>query len=234
MHQHISPLAIDEDHAVIEKIRNGDVALFEILIRRYNSVLYKIARSYGFNHQDAEDLMQDTHVIAYTALRKFEYRSSYKTWVSRIMINKCLYKFKYGYFKNEKPSAAVQQPEVRPMHMKAKENQTEHVVMNRELALVLEKSLQNIPVLYRSVFVLREVEGFSVAETADLLNITPINVKVRLNRAKALLQKEIELFYTHRDLYSFNLVYCDAIVHNVFEKINRLAKENNSASFPEL
>src|SRR5215203_2801817 len=174
MHNHTAHLEVDKDASIIEKILNGDMALFEILIRRYNSVLYKIARSYGFNHPDAEDLMQDTHVIAYTQLRKFEQRASYKTWISRIMVNKCLYKLKYGYLKNERPSADMQGSDVRPMHMKGKENQTEHVVMNRELTIVLEKSLQNIPVLYRTVFVLREIEGFSVAETAELLNITSI------------------------------------------------------------
>jgi len=105
------------------------------------------------------------------------------------------------------------------MYGKSKENQTEDVLLNRELALILEKSLQGIPVIYRTVFVLREVEGFSIAETAELLYITPVNVKVRLNRAKALLQKQIEQFYSSADLYSFNLVYCDAIVQKAFEKI---------------
>ncbi|MBD0332943.1 MAG: sigma-70 family RNA polymerase sigma factor, partial [Chitinophagaceae bacterium] len=210
MHNLINHIEVNKDESIIEKILNGDTALFEILIRRYNPVLYKIARSYGFNHQDAEDLMQDTHVIAYTELPKFEQRASYKTWISRIMINKCLYKLKYGYFRKERPIGEMQGSDIHPLHMKGKENQTEHVVMNRELTIVLEKSLQNIPLTYRTVFVLREIEGFSVAETAELMNITPINVKVRLNRAKALLQKEIAHFYTQIDLYSFNLIYCDA------------------------
>ena len=92
-------------------------------------------------------------------------------------------------------------------------------MLNRELSMVLEKSIQNIPVMYRTVFLLREVEGFSVAETSDLLNITATNVKVRLNRAKRLLQKEIEQVYSQADLFSFNLVYCDKLVQRVFEKI---------------
>src|SRR5919112_1985643 len=92
---------IFSDSVVIEKVINGDVAMFEMLIRRYNSVLYKIGRIYGFNHQDTEDLMQDTHVAAYMQLKNFQQRSSYKTWISKIMLNKCLYKLKYGYFKKE-------------------------------------------------------------------------------------------------------------------------------------
>lgn len=216
-------VAVNSDLSVINKILKGEISLFEILIRRYNSVLYKIARSYGFNHQDAEDLMQDTHISAYTSLQKFEGRSSYKTWISKIMVNKCLYKLKYGYFKNEVPSETVVEPNYQPMYVSTKENQTENVLLNHELASVLEKSLQSIPAMYRTVFLLREVEGFSVAETAELLEITPVNVKVRLNRAKTLLQKQVEQFYFRTEIYSFNLIYCDAIVHKVFERINEIA-----------
>ena len=221
-----SVLATDE--FIIEKILWGELSLLEILIRRYNPVLYRIARGYGFNHQDAEDLMQDAHVIAYTQLAKFEGRSSYKTWISRIMINKCLYKLKYGYYKNEFPSEHIQDTNSQPMNVQANENQTEHVLSNRELTTVLEKSIQNIPGIYRTVFILREVEGFSVAETADLLDITAVNVKVRLNRAKTLLQKEIEQFYSRSEVYSFNLIYCDRIVNGVFEKINEIKNGEHS------
>jgi RNA polymerase sigma-70 factor (ECF subfamily) len=218
---------VNSDDIVIEKILGGDIALFEVLIRRYNSVLYRIARSHGFNHQDAQDLMQDTHVIAYTQLSKFEGRASYKTWISRIMINKCLYKLKYGYFKNEFPSELVHGLNTDSMPEKAQANQTENTLLNRELSTVLEKSIQNIPVMYRTVFILREVEGFSVFETAELLDITSTNVKVRLNRAKALLRSEIEGFYTRTELFSFNLIYCDAMVYRVFDKINSLKGDGN-------
>lgn len=221
MHQPASAIEQYSDAAVIEKIVAGEMALFEVLIRRYNPVLYKIARSYSFNHQDAEDLLQETHLAAYLALKKFEGRSTYKTWISRIMVNKCLYKLRYGYYRNEFPAAEGPGEEA-PLPATRKETPPEAVLLNRELSVVLEKSLQNIPVNYRTAFVLREVEGFSVAETAELLDITPVNVKVRVNRAKALLQKQIEQFYSRADLFPFHLVYCDGIVHRVFAGI-RLA-----------
>ena len=202
------------DESVIQKILEGDTAVFEILIRRYNTVIYRIGRMYGFNHHDTEDLMQDTHVSAYTQLASFEHRASYKTWISRIMINKCIYKLKYGYFKNEIPGEQVYESNSATI-------QTEQNMLNRELSSVLEKSLESIPVIYRSVFVLREVQGFSVAETAELLGITPVNVKVRLNRAKSLLQKQLEQFYTANEIYSFNLIYCDTIVKRVFDEISK-------------
>ncbi|HEU4632710.1 MAG TPA: sigma factor-like helix-turn-helix DNA-binding protein, partial [Flavisolibacter sp.] len=150
-----------------------------------------------------------------------------------IMINRCLYKLKYGYFKNEMPGLLNPDATIEPMYMNAANNQTEQVVVNRELAVVLEKSLQAIPLMYRTVFVLRVIEGFSVAETAELLGITDVNVKVRLNRAKALLQRQIEQFYTNAELYSFNLIYCDSLVARVFEKINALHNQGCKSIAPE-
>ena len=207
------------DEAVIDRVLDGELSLFSVLVKRYNPVLYKIARSHGFGHHDAEDLMQDTHVTAYTQLHQFEKRAAYKTWISRIMINRCLYKLKYGYFKNEVPRAHLTQHNDEPMPRNPLPNLTEDAVANRELAAVLEKSLQEIPLMYRMVFVLRITEGFSVAETAELLGITPINVKVRLSRAKALLQKRLEQFYSQSELYAFNLVYCDPLVERVMLRL---------------
>jgi RNA polymerase sigma factor (sigma-70 family) len=212
---------------IIQKIINGEPALFELLIRRYNPVLYKIARTYGFNHQDAEDLMQDTHVAAYTNLAKFEAKAAYKTWLSRIMINKCLYKLTYGYTGKEHPASHIIQENTEPMFEHNQNQAIETNLLKKEFSVILEKSLQKIPLTYRSVFILRAVEEFSIAETAALLNITPINVKVRLNRAKSMLQKELEAYYPSSDLYSFNLVYCDQMVKRVFEKITENANNNH-------
>jgi RNA polymerase sigma-70 factor (ECF subfamily) len=211
---------VSTDAEIIQKILNGEGPLFEILIRRYNSVLYKIARSYGFNHQDAQDLMQEAHLAAYMQLKKFEHRSLYKTWLSKIIINKCLYKMRYGYFKNEHPASSLIDETAQPMLTQV--SQSENEVTKRELGKVIEHSLQLLPVTYRTVFILREVEGFNIAETSELLQISPVNVKVRLNRAKAMLQKELEQVYSSAELYEFNLVYCDKIVKEVFNKINTL------------
>jgi len=209
-------LNIRTEEEIINKIKAGEKILFEILIRRYNPVLYKIARAYNYNHHDAEDLMQEAHIAAYLNLKNFEQRSSYKTWLCRIMVNKCIYRSSYGYFKNEIPNSEIVNTE--PMKS-SNYNATERSIGNRELAKVLEQSVQQLPEIYRTVFILREIEGFSVLETAELLNITETNVKVRINRAKTLLQKQLENFYSSSDLYEFNLKYCDSIVNNVFLRI---------------
>ena len=212
-------LITNTEEEIIQKILNGEMALFEVLIRRYNSILYKIARSYDFDHEAAKDLLQDTHIAAYQNLKNFEGRSSYKTWIAKIMVNKCLYKLSYGSGKYE--TSQIVDENSQPM-FSSKKQSTEAKVLNRELSNILEKSLEKIPVHYRTVFILREAEGLSIAETAEMLNITPVNVKVRLNRAKTLLQKELEKYYTTTQLYDFNLIYCDSVVKNVFDAIGKL------------
>ena len=205
---------------IIKKIVNGEIALFEVLVRRYNPVLYKIARSFGFNHQDTEDLVQETHVTAYTDLKNFEHRATYKTWISKIIIHKCVHTLKSGYFKHEKLHEDIIDENLEPVPSTKDSQGTESTIINRELSKVLESSLQYLPVSYRTVFILREIEGFNVAETAELLNISSINVKVRLNRAKVMLRQQLEKFYSYTDIYDFNLNICDNILEGVFQKIS--------------
>jgi RNA polymerase sigma factor (sigma-70 family) len=206
-----------EDEAIIPKILDGEVALFEVLIRRYNPLLYKIARNYGLNHEDAEDTMQETYVAAYTQLKNFRHEASFKTWISRIQVHKCYHKLNYGAAKYESQSGELMTENASPVHPTGQD--TEKTVANKELGRILERSLQHLPLPYRTVFLLREIEGFSVAETAELLDISPVNVKVRANRARAMLQKELEQFYSSAELYEFHLDYCDKMVKRVFEII---------------
>src|ERR1700712_3474806 len=80
------------DAEVIEQVLSGNTLLFEILIRRYNPILYKTGRGYGYNHHDTEDLMQETFINCFRALSKFENRSLFKTWIIKIMLNQCYHK----------------------------------------------------------------------------------------------------------------------------------------------
>ncbi|HEY5392717.1 MAG TPA: sigma-70 family RNA polymerase sigma factor, partial [Hanamia sp.] len=77
------------DLEIIQRINEGDIKLFEILIRRYDPFLYRIGRTYRYNHEDTEDLMQDAYINAYCNLKKFQNRSSFKTWLTRIILNVC-------------------------------------------------------------------------------------------------------------------------------------------------
>jgi RNA polymerase sigma-70 factor (ECF subfamily) len=205
------------DVEVISEILSGKKALYEILIRRNNPYLYKIGRSYGYNHEDTEDLMQETYINAFYALNKFENRSQFKTWITRIMINNCHQKkLKHSY---QKEILAAQFINQNNTAMFQTETNTHKTILNKELGHVMENALQQIPETYRVVFALRELTGLSVSETAELLDISQTNVKARLSRAKNLLKNEIEKMYTADDIYEFNLIYCDRIVERVMTAI---------------
>lgn len=210
------------DTQVISEVVFGNTGMFEIIIRRYNSILYKTGRAYGYNHHDTEDLMQETYINAYQALAKFENRSSFKTWLVRIMLNLCYHKSQKHSHQNEKVMDVSSHSEAG--HISNKSNNTDviEMVMKKELKNVIEDSLSKISEEYRMTFALRELAGLSVNDTAELMNTTKSNVKVRLNRAKVMLRKEIEKTYSSEDLYEFNLIYCDRIVDNVLHKISFL------------
>ncbi|MBS1644666.1 MAG: sigma-70 family RNA polymerase sigma factor [Bacteroidetes bacterium] len=205
---------------IIRCVLAGERSLYEIIVRRFNPVLYKIGRSYNYNHEDTQDLMQDTYVDAFKNLEQFENRANFKTWLIRIMLNNCYRHRQKFSFKNE--YSTEQLPEnFNPMFSNSA-NEGNKQIHNRELGQIIEESLAKIPEDYRLVFSLRQVNGFNVAETAALLNISETNVKVRLNRAKAQLRAEIERSYSAAELFEFNLVYCNALTERVMKKIGEL------------
>lgn len=205
------------DKELIDKILNKETAIFELIIRRYNPYLYRIGRMYNFNHEDTQDLMQEVYIEVFTHLEQFEGRSSFRTWISKIMLNRCYRKTQKWYSKHME-SIEQNNQVIENLH----NTETSKLVMNRELNSVIEKSLLNIPEEYRTAFTLREVTGLSVQETAEVLEISENNVKVRVNRAKAYLRKEIEKFYVKEDIFEFNLIYCDAMVWRVMNKIKEI------------
>ena len=210
------------DLEIIGRINEGDIRLFEIIIRRYDPFLYRIGRTYRYNHEDTEDLMQDAYINAYSHLKKFENRASFKTWLTRIMLNVCYQKKHKMSFKNEIQEEDIQNEKSDILFHHSSNN--EKIAMNKELGRIIENAVHEIPEDYRIVFTLRELNGLSVAETSEVLSITESNVKVRLNRAKGMLQKEIKKIYSPEEIFEFNLIYCDTMVNRVMAKIYELKK----------
>jgi RNA polymerase sigma-70 factor (ECF subfamily) len=205
---------------LIQKIVEGEIKLYEIVIQRFNSYLYKVGRSYSFNHEDTQDLMQDTYIDAFVNLPKFESRSTFKTWIIKIMLNNCFRKRQRWSSKNIFTTEINEKST--PMFSNNQHIDTNKAVINGELNDVIENALLQIPIDYRMTFILREVNGLNIAETADTLNISETNVKVRLNRAKAMLRKEVEKSYSAEDIFEFNLIHCGAMVENVMTKLKYL------------
>ena len=204
---------------IIQRIAGGEKSLYEIIVRRFNAYLYKVGRSYNYSHEDTQDLMQETFIDAYKNLSAFEGRSGFGTWIIRIMLNNCYRKKQKAGFKNEIMQDVSENS--KPMFTRSN-NDTDKMVQSRELGHIIENTLAKIPLGYRMAFSLREINGLSVSETASLLHISEVNVKVRVNRAKTMLRTEIEKTYSPGELFELNLIYCDAMVQNVMKKINEL------------
>jgi len=200
------------DNIIIEEVLAGNKSKYELLIRKYNQQLFRIAKGYIRDDDEIEDLMQETYIKAYSQLSNFEHKSQFATWLIRILINECLMALR-------KKSRLSNIHEEMSYDSLIEINNPESTAMNSELKDVLEKAIENLPVKYRSVFILREVAAISVNETGQLLNISESNVKVRLNRAKEMLKDSIMNNYPVSELFNFNLVRCDRIVKNVLSKI---------------
>lgn len=198
-----------EDPEIISLVLSGKTEYYEKLIRRYNRYLYKIGKSYHFDHDDIEDLMQETYYNAFLNLEKFENRATFKTWIVRIMLNNCFHK-KQKFKQRELIKSDIISESSYPDYSSHNE-QTSDAVQNEELKEILERAIHRIPENYRIVFTLRELNGMSVRETSDALNISEGNVKTRLSRSKVLLQKEIKRAYSTDEIFELNLIYCDKI-----------------------
>jgi len=209
MKEAIAQAARIPEEVLVKRILAGEKRLFEHIMRSYNQRLYRIGMSILANDMEAEDAMQNAYINAYEHLAKFEARSSFSTWLTRIMINECL-----ARTKKTKPDTLS-------------ETQTENhatmtnpaiILANKELGNVLESAIGQLPEKYRLVFVLREIESMSVKETSETLNIEESNVKARLSRAKTMLRDSLS-GYMKDHVYSFHLTRCDRIVGNVFAQL---------------
>jgi RNA polymerase sigma-70 factor (ECF subfamily) len=165
--------------------------------------------------------MQDSYVDAFKNLSSFQNRSSFKTWLVRIMLNNCSHKQQKMSFKSEITQETLNETEI-PMFSSQKSDSTDSRVQQRELANLIESSLAKLPEEYRMVFSLREINAMRTHETAELLQLSESNVKARLSRAKTMLRSEINKFYSTEDLFEFNLIYCDSMVNRVLNEIENL------------
>lgn len=200
------------DTELIHRILEGEKRLFEIIIRRYNQRLYRVGMSVLNNEAEAEDAMQNTYIKAYEHLAQFEHRSAFITWLTRIMLNQC-----HEQRRKQLPVQHTPEETDNLITMKT----PAHILVNKELNAVLEDAIAQLPEKYRLVFVLREIEDFSVKETSEALQIEEPNVKVRLNRAKTMLRNNLDRYMKER-VYSFHLSRCDKVVHHVMSHLGLL------------
>ena len=209
------------DEEVVARVLAGETSMYEIVMRRYNQRLYRVARAILRNDSEAEDVMQDAYVRAYEHLDQFAGRAKFSTWLTRIAVHEALARRRRGnrYQELEPMSESYGDP----MDGFASMALTpEEQVSNSEIRSLLEKAVEKLPDAYRTVFVLRDIEDMSTTETADALEISEENVKVRLHRARALLRKTLydRAGMKRKEAFNLHAVRCDRVVKNVFERIH--------------
>jgi RNA polymerase sigma-70 factor (ECF subfamily) len=215
----------DED--VIRQVLAGDTAMFELLMRRYNERVYRAARAIVRGEQDAEDVMQQAYVNAFTHLRQFNGSARFSTWLTRIAINESLARVRrQGRYQ----TFDLEHTNVEPFMRRDVGEDPERQAFARELRTLLEWAIDALPDGLREVFVLREVQGLNTAEAAECLDVSDDVVKTRLSRARAALRRLLlaRTGASASDAFRFYRPRCDRIVAAVLACIVTLATESSS------
>jgi RNA polymerase sigma-70 factor, ECF subfamily len=208
------------DEQIVARVLAGDTALYELLMRRHNQRLYRVARAILRDDAEAEDVMQDAYVRAYQNLGTFEGRAKFSTWLTRIAVHEALARCQKRSRFQSLDDSNSQYGDVMNA-VTSSDRSPEQKSYDQELSGVLEKAVLSLPDDYRMVFVLRDVEGMSTEETAQSLNLTQENVKVRLHRAHAKLRKElfVAVGATAAHCFQFHAVRCARVVRGVFNTL---------------
>ena len=212
------------DEHVVERVLRGEPALYELLMRRHNQRLYRVARSILRDDAEAEDVMQDAYVRAYQNLSSFEGRAKFSTWLTRIAVHEAIARSRKRARFQSLDSSDSSNGDAMNSAISSGPS-PEKGTYDRELSAVIEKAVLSLPDEYRLVFMLRDVEGMSTEETAQSLNLTQENVKVRLHRAHAKLRKHLysAVGATAARCFQFHAVRCDRVVSGVFQTLRELS-----------
>jgi RNA polymerase sigma-70 factor (ECF subfamily) len=206
------------DDEVVRDVLDGKTAMFELLMRRYNERVYRAARAIVRDEAEAEDVMQQAYVNAFTHLRQFNGSALFSTWLIRIAINEALARVRRkGRYEAFDDAPAKVDP---LMSMNPSEN-PERQAFAGELRELLESAIDDLPNGMREVFVLRDVEGMSTLEVAESLSVSEDVVKTRLSRGRAMLRRVLmeRTGATAPEAFRFYRPRCDRVVAAVLAKI---------------
>jgi RNA polymerase sigma-70 factor (ECF subfamily) len=213
------------DHDLVERVRAGDAAAFELIMRRHNRRLFRLARSVLRNSAEAEDVVQETYVRAFAKLDDFIGPDGFPAWLARIAYNEALGRVRgwdrvvslHDYVSDGDGDADVRRIET----MTSRQPDPERLSGNGELRRLLEDAIDALPDDFRAVFVLRAVEGMSIAETAAALAIRPETVKTRFHRARQRLQAALGARFDALmpAAFEFGGARCDRIVAAVLARL---------------
>ena len=201
------------DEQIVDRVRAGDTAAFELLMRRHNQRLYRTVRSILRDDAETEDTLQESYMSAFTHLDQFRGQARFSTWLTRIAVHEA--------FHRRKRNARVTDLDDVVSTLASPGPDPEAGTADRELRRLLEVSIDRLPDDFRTVFVLRDVEGLSTAEAAESLEIPEETVKTRLHRARRQLQQHLNraMGESAREVFAFGFQRCDRLVAAVMERI---------------
>jgi len=189
----------DNDFDLIQAINSGQAEKFHDLVKRYEHRLYNFSLRMCRNTSDAEDMVQDTFLNVFKYLKNFRYETKFKNWLYKVAASTCIKKRRKSKFAPEKelsldeflPSDEAEKPDHVPQWAMLPLDK----LLIEELSGMINEIILTLPKKYRVVIVLRDIEGFSTAETAQILNLSPSNVKVRLHRARLYVRDKLKGYY---------------------------------------
>lgn len=207
------------DEEVVSQVLAGELAQYEILMRRYNQRLYRVARAILHDDAEAEDVMQDAYVRAYTNLKQFAGRSSFALWLTRIAVNEALARLRKRNRQDQLDD--IELDGATAMKMAPSSSDPEQNASQAEVSGLLEKAILDLPEQYRAVVMLRDIEELSTAETAAALDLSEQNVKVRLHRGHSMMRGWLfeRVGEKSRSAFPFMGIRCDRVVQGTFARL---------------
>lgn len=190
---------IDQDSELVHAIQSGRSDLFARLVERYQGALYNFGLKMCGEPRDAEDMVQDTFLNVFKYLKGFRHETRFRNWLYRIASTACLKRRRKSKFAPDRelplddfiPEDVAQADQDIPVWASMPLDQ----VLNEELHRILKQAILELPDKYRMVLVLRDVEGFSTEESAQILKLTPANIKVRLHRARLFVRDQLKSYF---------------------------------------
>jgi len=189
--------AATDELTLVQAAKRGDVAAYEQLVKRYDRNIFRIAQHITQNREDAEDVVQDAFLKAYENLEQFQGNSKFYTWLVRIAVNESLMKLRRR--RSDRTVSLDEdiqtEEDTMPREVADWSPNPEQLYKQGELKDILRKTVQGLPASFRTVFVLRDVEGLSTEETAEALDLSIPAVKSRLLRARLQLRERLSKYF---------------------------------------
>ena len=213
----------EDELTLARRVASGDRAAFEIIMRRYNRRLYRLARASLRDDSEAKDVLQEAYLNAYRGIGSFRGEATLSTWLSRLVLNECSVRQRRSARRRDIiPLVSSDTSRTDTESVADVAEGPDRAAARTQLRAILESKLGELPEALRVVFVLRSVEELSVAETAQTLCIVEETVRVRHFRAKGMLREALarEIDLAETDLFEFGGVHCDGLVASVLARVS--------------